>query len=71
MTKHKHGLIIKVTESRYDMYGTPGSKRDAILAAIVKSQGGINHSVTPGTYEFKVYRKGFRIYTSLEPYTEK
>jgi len=71
MTKNIRGLIIEVSKDRYDAYIHPGSKRDMLLALIVKLEGGINHTVKPGLYEFKVFRKGLMLHRSLLPWINK
>jgi hypothetical protein len=65
--KPKPGLMVLVSETRYDMFGSPNSLRDLYLAGLLKANGGINHSVAPGIYTFNAHRRGFKTYMTLEP----
>jgi|CXWK01.1.fsa_nt_gi hypothetical protein len=60
-------LLIVVSEGRYDMYGYP-NLMNRFRAIFVKVMGGISDTVAPGTYKFKIVRRGFRLYTELTPY---
>jgi hypothetical protein len=51
---NKSPLYIQVSEKTYDMLGVP-SIRNRILAEFLKALGGINESVEPGTYIFRVH----------------
>lgn len=70
MFMRKREFWIVVTEERYDIYGTPGSKRNAFYAALVKNQGGINESVPPGVYTLSL-TKGLTPAMSLEEWNSK
>lgn len=66
MFKKTQPLLVVVTETRYDMYGT--SIRQKALAKLLKSVGGINHTVAPGSYDYNVHRKGLTMYMTLDPH---
>lgn len=70
MSKPKRPLLVVVTETEYQIPAILGGRptlREIFLATLIKSLGGVNESVTPGTYEFDVKRKGLSCVFSLEP----
>lgn len=70
MTKPKRPLLVVVTETEYQIPAVLGGRpnlRELFLALMIKNLGGVNESVTPGTYDFDVQRKGLSYVISLEP----
>lgn len=63
----KTPLHIVVSENRWDAFGVPSSRRQWWLFTILKSMGGISETVSPGNYHFNVERRGFKLFTTLDP----
>lgn len=74
MTDHvdNEPIIVIVKNDRYDMYGhTPITARDLWLSHILKEMGGVNESVTAGTYHFNAEQLTLtEIKVTLEPIPE-
>jgi hypothetical protein len=70
---NKRGIKVTVTTDRYDVqWSDPITPREIRLAAILKSQGGISDTVSPGDYEFNVVRKGLlNLQATLYPWEDK
>lgn len=63
------GLFVEVTKDRWDAYGAP-TRRNKMLYKLLHAKGGVNESVTPGTYVFDVKRTGVKLFMSLLPFKE-
>lgn len=65
-------IVVVVKDGRWDAYSmNPDlTVRDHFLLNLIEAQGGINESVTDGTYLFNSTRKGaFRQEMTLIPYS--
>ena len=62
-------IEVIVTETEYHSYGDPTSFWQRFTAQMLDRRGGINHSVMPGVYEYRIRPrlKGFKIEESLIP----
>jgi len=67
--KFKPGILVIVTDIRYECYGFGPTLtyRDAWLMSLIKQVGGVSDSVEPGEYVFNARRKGFRVQVELNP----
>jgi len=66
MSPENPGLLIIVSDGRYDMYGAP-TIMNRFRAFFLKRMGGIDESVPDGSYDFNIVRDGLRLYAELTP----
>lgn len=62
-------IIVVVKDGRWNAYG-PVTPRSQELYAILAGMGGVNESVTDGTYHFNVKKVGLENIASLTPVTD-
>lgn len=74
MKKHKRGLKVVISETEdttlYHVYGDLNKLYHKYLSAIVESKGGFKSNLRPGVYEYRLKRKGFKVYSRLSPWID-
>lgn len=63
----KTPLLVEVTGTEWYSYGDPTSFHQMWLHSFLTQMGGINESVSPGSYHFNVTRRLFKFYVTLVP----